>query len=371
MNYQPTVLVIDDVPDNFDVIETLLSHESYHLNYASSGIKALERLNTIAPDLILLDVMMPDMNGIEVCRRIKTNPIWRHIPIIMVTALSSKEDLARCLDTGADDFLTKPVNGIELRARIRSLLRIKQQYDALQGSLQIRQDMSNMIVHDLRNPLTSIMLCCEMLKLAELPEIQQKKIKQIGIASKHLESLIDSLLIMAKLESGQMLLNLSEVDLVEMAEIVISDLQPMATQRRIQLIANLPTCQKFIKLDTSLFRRVFDNLLMNAIKFSPKDSQVIVEIDYPSHIDAIIRVVDRGTGVSQELKQRIFQKYTVGSLFPDVKQTGLGLAFCKMAVEAQGGTIYISDNQPKGSIFTVEIDSSQAIQYYDRLVQHC
>ncbi|HBE18049.1 MAG TPA: hybrid sensor histidine kinase/response regulator [Cyanobacteria bacterium UBA11149] len=357
MNYQPTILVIDDDPDNFDVIETLLCHENYHFNYASSGIKALDRLDTIAPDIILLDVMMPDMNGIEVCRRIKTNPNWRHIPIIMVTALSSKEDLARCLDTGADDFLSKPVNGIELRARIRSLLRIKQQYDALQASLQIRQDMSNMIVHDLRNPLTSIMLSCEMLKLTDLAELQQKKIKQIGIASKHLESLIDSLLIMAKLEAGHMLLNLTDVDLITMTEMVVSDIQPMASQRRIELISHLPDSQKFIKLDSSLFRRVLDNLLMNAIKFSPKDSKIVVEIDYPSHIDAIIRVIDRGPGVSQELKQRIFDKYEVGSFFADVKQTGLGLAFCKMAVEAHGGTIYISDNQPRGSIFTVEISS--------------
>ena len=371
MNYQPTVLVIDDDPDNFDVIEILLSHESYQLNYASSGIKAIDRLDTIAPDIILMDVMMPDMNGIEVCRRIKTNPTWRHIPIIMVTALNSKEDLARCLDTGADDFLSKPVNGLELRARIRSLLRIKQQYDALQASLQIRQDMSNMIVHDLRNPLTSIMLSCEMLKLTDLPEVPQKKIKQIGIASKHLESLIDSLLIMAKLEAGQMLLNLSDVDLTEMAQMVVSDLQPMATQRRIQLITHLPISQKFIKLDNSLFRRVFDNLLMNAIKFSPRDSQIMVEVDYPDNIDAIIRVIDRGPGVNQDLKQRIFDKYEVGSFFADVKQTGLGLAFCKMAVEAHGGAIYISDNQPRGSVFTVEIQSSLAIQKYEEMVQHC
>jgi diguanylate cyclase len=131
MTVYTSVLVIDDQPDNFDVIETLLHGEGYHLHYAPSGQRALDRLEYFQPDVILLDVMMPDLDGIEVCRRLKAIPKWQSVPIIMVTALTAKEDLALCLATGADDFISKPVNRLELRARVRSMFRIRQQQQAL------------------------------------------------------------------------------------------------------------------------------------------------------------------------------------------------------------------------------------------------
>ncbi|MDX2271810.1 MAG: EAL domain-containing protein [Cyanobacteriota bacterium] len=131
-----SILIVDDEPDNFDVIEALLSVEMstskssllYKLHYASSGKNALSALNLYQPDLILMDVMMPDMNGIQACQLIKEMPEWEGVPIVMVTALSSKEDLANCLNAGADDFIAKPVNRLELTARIRSMLRIREQY---------------------------------------------------------------------------------------------------------------------------------------------------------------------------------------------------------------------------------------------------
>ncbi|HEY9650590.1 MAG TPA: histidine kinase dimerization/phosphoacceptor domain -containing protein [Coleofasciculaceae cyanobacterium] len=135
MNNPPSILIVDDELENFDVLETFLLPAGYQLYYAASGANTLTFLQTKQPDLILLDVMMPEMDGVEVCRQIKNEPCWSHIPIIIVTALTAKEDLARCLDAGADDFLSKPVNRIELLARIRSLLRIKQQHEQLQTLL--------------------------------------------------------------------------------------------------------------------------------------------------------------------------------------------------------------------------------------------
>ena len=134
MNNQ-SILIVDDESRNFDVIEALLNEYDYELNYASTGQEALESLEILEIDLILLDVMMPDMDGIEVCERIKAIPKYKPIPIIMVTALTAKEDLAQCLNVGANDFISKPVNDLELRARLQSMLRMKQQYDALQISL--------------------------------------------------------------------------------------------------------------------------------------------------------------------------------------------------------------------------------------------
>ena len=127
-----SILIIDDEADNFDVIEALLSNQEYHLHYAPSGQDAIANIDAFQPDLILLDVMMPQMDGIEVCKRIKAMTEWQYVPIIMVTALNSKEDLSRCLNAGANDFISKPINSLEFRARVSSILRIKEQHDSLE-----------------------------------------------------------------------------------------------------------------------------------------------------------------------------------------------------------------------------------------------
>lgn len=354
MNSQPSILVIDDEPDNFDVVETLLDGENYQLYYAPSGQQALNRLESFQPDLILLDVMMPDLDGIQVCHHIKTDLQWQAVPIIMVTALTDKEDLARCLATGADDFISKPVNGVELRARVHSMLRIKQQYDSMQVLLKLREDMVNMIVHDLRNPLASIILGAEILRFPGLsPKQQQGKIDQILIAGQQLQSLIDSLLLMSKLESGKMVLNYTEVDLCVLCISAIADIEAIAAQKNLTLITELPQPGGMIAVDAVIFRRVLDNLLSNAIKFSPSKSQVTLRGEYLGAGGAKVQVADSGLGVPENLREIIFQKYEIGTLMPEVSQIGLGLAFCKIAIEAHGGIITIGDNYPTGSIFTI------------------
>ncbi|MBD2343236.1 hybrid sensor histidine kinase/response regulator [Anabaena subtropica] len=355
MDTQPSILVIDDEPDNFDVVETLLDGENYQLHYAPSGQQAIDRLNSFQPDVILLDVMMPNLDGMEVCRRIKADPQWQVVPIIMVTALTAKEDLAQCMAAGADDFISKPVNSVELRARVHSMLRIKQQYDNWQALLKLQEDMVNMIVHDLRNPLASIVLSAEMLKSCGLPpDKQQFKINQIAIATQQLQTLIDSLLIMAKLESGKMALNYTEIDLCAICISAVADIQEIAAQKNLTLISELPEPGGMIKLDAAIFRRVLDNLLSNAIKFSPSNTQVILKAEY-LETGAKVQVSDSGAGIAPELRHRIFEKYEIGNLVSEVSQLGLGLAFCKMAIEAHKGTIAVADNHPQGSIFTVFI----------------
>jgi two-component system, sensor histidine kinase and response regulator len=358
----PSILIIDDEIENFDVIEILLFKEGYELSYAKDGLTGLKYLETHKPDVILLDVMMPDFDGIEVCCRIKANAEWNHIPVIMVTALNSKEDLSRCLDAGADDFVGKPVNGLELRSRVRSMLRIKQQYDQLatllkiqEETLQLREDMSSMVIHDLRNPLTTMMLATQVLKLHPLTEKQQEKVEQIEYTGNRLQCLVDSFLTMAKLESGHLRLNLSEVDFCDLGKTAIDDFQAIALQQMIDLVSDLPAPGNRFNMDAVLIRRVLDNLLSNALKFSPANSQVMLSIEYPSEHQVRIQVKDMGRGVSEDLQQRIFEKYDIGKIAEGVNQIGLGLAFCKMAIEAHSGSISVSANHPKGSIFTVDL----------------
>ena len=188
----PNVLVVDDEPNNFDVIETFLSEQDYQLYYASSGDSALSILETVNPDLILLDVMMPGIDGMEVCQRIKAMPKWESVPIIMVTALTGKEDLARCLNAGADDFIGKPVNSVELRARVNSMMRIKQQYDSinnlsklqsqtievLQNNLrELSGNLASSFPHELNTPLNGIVGAISIL-LEEYETMHPEEIKE-------------------------------------------------------------------------------------------------------------------------------------------------------------------------------------------------
>ncbi|MEG3867568.1 MULTISPECIES: response regulator [unclassified Microcoleus] len=353
----PSVLIVDDEPDNFDVIETLLNEQDYQLHYAASGQEAIASLDIFDPDLILLDVMMPGIDGIEVCRKIKAMSKWQAVPIIMVTALNSKSDLAHCLTAGADDFISKPVNAIELRARVHCMLRIKHQYDDLQSLLKLREDMVKMVVHDLRNPLAGILLGLEILKSLEYPkEQQQMQLERIYSSAQAIQLLIDDLLQIYLLESGKNRLNYTDIYLCDLIESAISNFEGIAAKKNQFIVAQLPG-QNSIKVsaDATMIHRMLDNLLSNAIKFSPPNSQIIVTVEFLTSGKAKIQVIDSGPGVPDTLRQKIFEKYEIGNLMSNVSQIGLGLAFCKMVVEAHGGEICVRNNQPQGAIFEITL----------------
>ncbi|MGB3754813.1 MAG: hybrid sensor histidine kinase/response regulator [Rivularia sp. (in: cyanobacteria)] len=365
MMNKPSVLIVDDEPSNFDVIETLLSigvskassreDRDYQLHYAANAEDAIGSLDIFKPDIILLDVMMPGMDGIEACRRIKAMPQWRSVPIIMVTALNGKQDLAKCLKSGADDFISKPINAIELLARVNSMLRIKHQYDDLQSLLKLREDMVHMIVHDLRNPLTDIFLGVDILKSGNHSrEKQQHKLSRIYSSAQTLKLLIDDLLTMALLESDRVSLDCTEVDLCELLMSVISNFETIATRKNQLLIGQLPEeSPKKVFVDITMMHRTLDNLISNAIKYSPPNSKIVVKAEFLASGDCKIQVIDSGRGVADELQHKIFEKYEIGTLMTGVSQIGLGLAFCKMVVEAHGGKISVRNNQPQGAIFEI------------------
>jgi two-component system sensor histidine kinase/response regulator len=354
----PSLLIVDDEPDNFDVLETLLSGGEYELYYAASGREGIAFLEIAEPDLILLDVMMPGMDGIEVCREIKAQLPWRSIPIIMVTALTAKEDLARCLEAGADDFISKPINRVELRARIRSLLRIRDQYKNLQTLFKLREDMVKMIVHDLRNPLTGVLANLEILRGLEYPqgELARELFDRAESSGQALRRLIDDLLTISLIESGKIRLNRTEVDLCALIHASAANFAAIAAEKNQVLVTQFASeSQRKISVDFTLMRRMVDNLLSNAIKFSPRDSQIVVNVEFLTSGDSKIQVIDSGSGIPEALRQKIFEKYEIGTPMPDISQIGLGLAFCKLAVEAHGGNICVKSNQPQGSIFEIAL----------------
>lgn len=359
-NRPATILVIDDEPDNFDVLEALLHGENYSLHYASSGQNVFSRLARITPDVLLLDVMMPDVDGLTICRQIRADANWHTLPIIMVTALTDKEDLADCLAAGANDFISKPVNRLEMQARIRSMLRIKQQYDDLQALLHLQEDMMNMVVHDLRNPLTVVALGAGMLQMPNLkPEVQQQKVEQINVSVQRLQSLIDSILLMAKLQTGKLSLDYSPVDLQDYCTAAIQDFQTIAKEYSVHLSIDFDesSAPLTLHLDQTLFRRILDNLISNALKFSSPDNAVTLRVYGDDRGNTFLALQDEGPGVDPKLQNQIFERYEVGQSVQHVSQLGLGLAFCKMATEAHGGTISVTNNATRGSTFTVCIPS--------------
>jgi two-component system, sensor histidine kinase and response regulator len=253
-----SILVVDDQPDNFDVIEALLPSESYRLYYANCGEDAISLLDKFDPDVILLDVMMPGLNGFEVCKRIKLMSQWQGVPIIMVTALSGKEDLARCLAAGADDFITKPVNGLELNARVNSMLRIKKQYDRIQSFSKLQRNN----IHSLANNLNEIRLDLAV----GFPNEFNSPLSVISDNIAYLKKNVEKLSLANTME----LLNASDLSVTRLHTL---------TQKfwfYLKLIVDTPVPNN---RDLSIPRFIFDRLLSNRFATIPMPSELICEIE--------------------------------------------------------------------------------------------
>ncbi len=359
----PHICIVDDNQMAREVIADLLSTEGYEVSLASSGPEIIERIGDIQPDVILMDVMMPGMSGYDVCRLLKQEKRWQHIPIILVTALNGREDMLQGLSAGADEFLSKPVNGSELRARVRTMLRIKHQYDALQSLLQLREDLAHMLIHDMRTPLTVAMLYNDFVLRRVADGTKDKEYATIVRSSlRSLDSFMDEVLAVAKMEQGALKLEPIEVGIKALAAQVMEANYEVAQLRQFELRLDAPENDLLVCLDVSLFKRVIDNLLSNAFKFAPEDSLVTLRLQYdPTAVPTArssfrLEVLDEGPGIAPEDQERIFNKYEIVTLKKkNGRQTGLGLAFCKMVVEAHGGHIFASANTPKGAILTVEL----------------
>lgn len=361
----PKVLIVDDDPNSLYTMEMLLSAEPYELDFADSGQMALAKVEAMEPDILLLDIILPDMDGHEVCQRLRAKESGQHIPIILATALNRREDIVRGLEAGADDFLTKPVNGAELRARVRSMLRIKKQYDEIQAALQLREDMADMIVHDMRSPLSTLILYTDLLALPDVSsEKKERYTSTIRTQAQRLNGFLADLLILAKMDSGKLLMNREPLDVRDLVLDTLDQYKDITASMGICLSTVFPENIQESCVDKKLMQRVIDNLVVNAIKFSSPDSQITVQIEYLAMTAEIqrpalsvrIRVIDEGSGIPKEYHERIFDKYEiVASKNCDIQQVGLGLALCKLVVDAHGGRIFVESNEPHGAIFTIEI----------------
>ena len=352
------VLVVDDDAMNRRLLGSLLISHGYRISEAVDGEDALRQIAVAPPDIILMDVMMPKLDGIEVCRRLQSDEKTAPIPVLLVTALHDRPDRLRGIESGATDYITKPIDTADVLLRVRNALRTKHLYDQKNTLLRLRENLSDMIVHDLRNPLLAITLCAQRLEtqttVSEVPRLAGAITEQVLL----LERFICDLLNISRMEQGHLSLQRSREDLAGLGRAAFRNHQRLADSKDIRLEIVAPECDCVAEVDKDLFSRLLDNLISNAVKFAPKGTLVSLRIRQPDDGAMMwhVLVEDEGPGIPLDYRESIFDKYEVVKMKnSNVPQTGLGLALCRMVAEVHGGRIYVTPRSPHGSIFTVEL----------------
>jgi signal transduction histidine kinase len=360
----PHVLVVDDNEASRETLQVILAREQVAVHAVDSGPAALAFLAEHHVDVLLLDVMMPGMDGFEVCRRMKADPALAPIPIILVTALDSTKDMLRGLESGAEEFVSKPVNRMELRARVRSMLRMKKHYDearALAADLveleRKRQALTSFLVHDLKNPLAVIQMSAEYcLAVPNVTAPVRSAVADISQAVATLDRMVLDMLDVARSEESRLAVYREPVDVGALASDVVGAMRPLAVDRQIA-IAVVDRAAAAVLVDRELTRRILANLLDNAVKYGPAGTEVSLEVERAEGA-LELRVRDSGRGIPVEARSRVFDRFARAELTGDQhrgRSRGLGLAFCRLAAEAHGGRIWIEDNVPAGAVFCVSL----------------
>jgi two-component system sensor histidine kinase/response regulator len=361
------LLVVDDDPANREVLCRRLERQGHHVQTAGSGLDAMRILGESAFDLVLLDIMMPEMDGYEVLGRMKADERLQHVPVIMISALNELQSVVRCVEAGAEDYLTKPFNPTLLKARIESCLekkrcrdreaalfeQLQNNYERLQELERQRDDMRNMIVHDLRTPLTALIVGIEMLETDGTLSGTQQEITAIAAGGgRILLGMINDLLDVEKLESGSAQLQYDEVTAASLVAEAVAQVAFLAEESRTILVTEVSGDLLPFSGDEKKLSRTLVNLIGNAIKFTGAGTVTVsARQDDPKTIRFAVR--DTGQGIPAESFGRIFEKF--GQLDSRRVGTGLGLAFCKLAVEAHGGRITVQSTPGVGSTFSFTI----------------
>lgn len=375
MGMQQTVLVVDDDERNIRLILLMLSKDDYHILSATGGAEAIEMVAENEPDIILLDIMMPGIDGFEVCKRLKADNQNKHIPVIMVTALQDREHKMRAMEAGADDFISKPIDQTELLIRVKSLLRLKRYHDQLKTSFdelsqkncmleeleEQKEFLTRMIVHDMRNPLNAINMSTELMLKLERSDCDkfQRLLGTCKSSCIDLEQMIQNILDIRMMEEQKLELSRKSIDFSCILNNVISQFKLKIDDADISLSVN-ETGSNPIQADFDLMKRIVANLLNNAIRHTPEGGEISIEASSdPGKGKFRFALKDSGEGVPEELRETIFHAHMkVDSAGNGTRKGryGLGLAFCRMAVEAHGGRIWVEcDGEGRGSTFLFEL----------------
>ena len=357
------ILIVDDVVSNVLLLKILLTNEKYQVCTANCGNMAIEQAKAEKPDLILLDVMMPDITGFDAAQILKKDPETAHIPIIFLTALNNPSDLVHGFQVGANDFLTKPFNKEELVVRVFHQIKlvaatriIERQNAELRATIGNRDKMYSVIAHDLRSPMASIRMVLNLVAASASPElIGQEMYDLLDKANKESEDvhdLLDNLLKWTKSQTGRLTVVRQDLDLNDIIPGVVDIFEMIAQNKHIKLNYQTSATSVIVTADNDMLKTVVRNFMSNAIKFTPENGSIDIilstEGDY-----AKVSVRDHGVGIAPERLSSIFNKGETTYGTGGEEGSGLGLQLCQDFATKNGGNCTVESVLGEGSTFSV------------------
>ncbi|MEK7720455.1 MAG: response regulator [Bacteroidota bacterium] len=376
------ILIVDDVAANLKILGFILKKEGYKVRPVPNGTLALQAAEKEKPDLILLDVMMPDMDGFEVCRRLKDDQKMVDVPVIFISALNDTNDIVNALKSGGVDFITKPFKAEEVIARVRTHLKLYQQSRILQEQSKKLQELVatkdkffSIIAHDLRGPLGGFMSLTELLadESFEFTPAEQKEMNlDLYKSSRNLFNLLENLLVWARMQQGQIVFNPVQINLKELVSESITALEDAIRKKAILVTEQVPERQN-VYADSNMLQSIVRNLISNAIKFTPKAGSVTVSSYSTENNTSVIVVKDTGIGMNSTMTANLF-RLNINNSRPGTEgeqSTGLGLLLCKEFVEKHGGEIWVESVEDAGTSFYFTIPAntvSNEIAHADQVI---
>ena len=371
------ILIAEDDPISRRVLQSTLDKWGYEVLVCSDGLEAWEAFQSNdAPAMAILDWMMPGIDGIDLCRRVRESPNLDSTYILLLTAKDGTEDLVEGLKAGANDYVTKPFDRAELQARVsvgQRMVELQSQLadrvEELKRESLAKSQILSTVTHELNTPLSSIVGYADRMlfrqdKIGLLNERQQGYLETIQRNAHRLNVLIEDLLDVSRIESGSLELNLTELDVRPEIETVVSSLQDQISEKEMAVVLDIPNDPGKVRADRLRFSQVITNLLSNALKYSPAQATTTITVQQE---DGFLRisVSDTGYGISPEDQAQLFSKFfrADNSDTSEVPGTGLGLFITKNIVEEHGGQIWVRSELRKGSKFSFTLpNASQTIR---------
>lgn len=369
------ILVVDDNLQNRRLVEAQLLSAGYLVILAESGERGVELFSTLDPDLILLDVMMPGgIDGFETCRRIREMESSEDTAIVYLTGLNDWETQERALGSGGDDFLIKPIGRAELLMRVNSLLRVRElrrglrhgyeliraQRDALIASQEHRRGLTAFLVHDMRNLLSGASMAADLVERdPAVTGTTREAVKDLTELVGTMQRMVADMLDVSKSDEGRLQACCVGGNIAEIIRRAQKSCARRAAASDVRLEVDV-TVEGEWRVDPELVRRLFENLVSNAVKFSPPGGRVAVSASLDSgYLE--FAVTDEGAGVPESQRKVVFERYARLGRDEAVPGIGLGLAFCRLVVDAHGGKIWIEDGDPHGAVFRVRLPAHKEV----------
>lgn len=381
-NTKPRVLIVDDIPENIKVISNVLYKNGISISIAKNGIQALKIIEKKLPDLILLDIAMPEMNGYQVCEKLKTDPKTSNIPVIFLTAKIDTEDIVKGFDVGAVDYITKPVKSKELLSRVKTHLDLQaktKQLENLNKHLEdkvrertmelqkanehlskldmAKNDFLRLINHELRTPLNAIMGFLQVLEMQTQTPEQADFIKIITQSANSLVKLSESALLITSIRSDKYRVSLEKMQLFIALDEIVTSYKKKTEEKHIELINNMSSPDLSVWADKKLFYTCVSLILDNAIRYSPDAGKVFIN-SYPEGDNISIEILDDGKGFSDGILEYLYDFFVSDDINHYSEGFGLGLATSKLIMDVLDGSIEVTNREEGGANVKLMLKSS-------------